>query len=391
MKELRLIELFAGYGSQLMALKRLGTVKRSYRISEWEVNAVRSYNAVHCMDREDHSKGMTYDDVVTALDGLGISNDGKTPMSIEKIRKKGEEWCRRTYSDFIATHNVGSITNIHASDLDIVDTNKYDYLLTYSFPCQDLSLAGKQKGMKKGTRSGLLWEVERLLDECEELPKYLLMENVPQVHSKRNIDDFKRWCAKLQSLGYTSYWEDLCAKDYGIPQNRTRCFMVSILGNRNYHFPKPFRLERTLKDFLEDDAEPETSEFLYRMSTWRAFHNPLEEVCGMSGIVPTLTTRTENSSSSVMVAPCERKTINAREEIRKNNGECSLEIRRLTPRECGRLMGVSDEDIDAMEKVSTKSQLYKQFGNSIVVDVLYYIFKELLAAEKDLFDELVGW
>lgn len=95
-----------------------------------------------------------------------------------------------------------------------------------------------------GTRSGLLWEVERILSEIidgrGELPQILFMENVPQVHGKKNIEDFKKWLEFLESLGYTNYWQDLNAKNYGVAQNRNRCFMFSFLGNYLYDFPQPF-------------------------------------------------------------------------------------------------------------------------------------------------------
>ena len=111
--------------------------------------------------------------------------------------------------------------------------------------------------MTKGdnTRSGLLWEVERILDECEELPQVLLMENVPQVIGKKNIKDFQQWRRKLEQLGYSNYVQLLNAKHYGIPQNRNRCFMVSILGNYHYSFPKRQPLKLKLKDMLEDKVD----------------------------------------------------------------------------------------------------------------------------------------
>ena len=108
--------------------------------------------------------------------------------------------------------------------------------------------------MKKGssTRSGLLWEVERLLNEMVELPQVLMMENVTQVHNKRNIDDFKQWICFLESKGYSNYYADLNAIDYGIPQNRNRCYMISILGDEQYEFPEPIKAKRVALDFLED-------------------------------------------------------------------------------------------------------------------------------------------
>ena len=113
------------------------------------------------------------------------------------------------------------------------------------------------KGMAKGTgtRSGLLWEVERLLNEVDELPQVLLMENVPQVHSQDNMPDFQKWIDFLTSKGYSSYWQDLNARDYGVAQNRNRCFMVSLLGEYNFKFPKPIPLDKNMKEYLEDTVE----------------------------------------------------------------------------------------------------------------------------------------
>lgn len=215
--KIRLIELFAGVGSQAMALRDIGADFEHYRVVEFDKYAVKSYNAIHGTNFE-----------------------------------------------------TTDIRDVHGSDLGIVDVEKFTYLLTYSFPCQDLSLAGKQRGMTKGggTRSGLLWEVERLLDETENLPQVLLMENVPQVHGSKNIDDFNLWIDFLKSKGYSNFWQDLTAKDYGVAQNRKRCFMVSILGNAAYEFPKPIKLTKQMKDYLEDEVDEKyylKSEKAYRL------------------------------------------------------------------------------------------------------------------------------
>ena len=204
-KPIRLIELFAGIGSQAKALKNLGVDFEHWRVCEFDKHAINSYNAVH---------GTNF-----------------------------------TTSD---------ITKLRGEDLGITDRAKYTYLLTYSFPCQDLSNAGKGRGMEKGsgTRSGLLWEVERLLNESPKLPQVLLMENVPQVHSKKNINDFGKWIDFLMSKGYTNFWQDLNAKDYGIPQSRNRCFMVSILGADDiFTFPEPMPLTLKLGDMLETEVD----------------------------------------------------------------------------------------------------------------------------------------
>ena len=104
------------------------------------------------------------------------------------------------------------------------------------------------------TRSGMLWEVERILSELEEKPQVLLMENVPQVHSEDNKADFSKWINRLEELGYQNYWQDLIATDYGIPQIRNRCFMVSLLGDYSYSFPPKQELKLKLKDMLEESV-----------------------------------------------------------------------------------------------------------------------------------------
>ena len=177
-------------------------------------------------------------------------------MNMGQIKRLNEKQARTIYNNIQATHNLVNIQQVKGKDLEITDTDKYDYILTYSFPCQDLSLAEIGKGMSDtSTRSGMLWEVERILTECYELgtmPQILLMENVPQVHGADNVEDFNKWQLRLEELGYKNYWQDLIATDYGIPQTRNRTFMVSILGDYNYTFPKPIPLKLKLKDLLED-------------------------------------------------------------------------------------------------------------------------------------------
>lgn len=203
-KPIRLIELFSGIGAQAKALENLGLNFSHYRAIDFDKYAMNSYNAIH---------------------GTNFS--------------------------------PSDITKIHASDLAVEHTDQYCYILTYSFPCQDLSIAGKMAGMGRGggTRSGLLWEVERLLNEMNELPQILLMENVPQVVSKRNKPDFDMWCSFLESKGYTNKWQLLNAKDYGIPQNRNRCFMVSWLGPYTYEFPSATALKVQFAEILEQSVD----------------------------------------------------------------------------------------------------------------------------------------
>lgn len=256
-KPIRLIELFAGIGSQAKALTNLNVPYEHYKISEWDIYSMVSYNAIHIGDWADYSGDMSREQLTDSLYNFGISANGKEPMSYQQIGSKPIGWLKTIYSTIKATNNVVSITNTHGQDLEITDTDEYCYVMTYSFPCQDLSKAGKGRGMARdsGTRSGLLWEVERLLEECDELPQVLLMENVPDVVGTGNIKHFAEWLRKLESLGYYNKHEILNAKNYGIPQNRERCFMVSILGDYYYEFPKPKKLDLRLADMLEDKVD----------------------------------------------------------------------------------------------------------------------------------------
>lgn len=203
-KPIALIELFAGYGSQALALKRIGAEIIHHRVIEFDKFAIKSYNAVHNTD-----------------------------------------------------FDVTDIRDVKGEDLGITEKDKYTYMMTYSFPCTDLSIAGKMAGMSRdsGTRSGLLWEVERLLKETDELPDILMMENVPQVIGEKNAADFGEWISFLESLGYTNYGQILNACDYGVPQNRQRYFLFSFLDKVDYKFPDPIPLTRCLNDVLEDDVD----------------------------------------------------------------------------------------------------------------------------------------
>lgn len=195
---IRMIELFAGIGATREAIKNLGLDVEYIAISEIDKYAIMGYEAIH----------------------------GKTL-------------------------NLGDITKIER--LPAAD------LITYSYPCQSLSIAGKQDGMKEGsgTTSSLVWEVGRLVKDLVsrgEPPAVLLMENVDAVLNKKNIGEFSKWVGLLSELGYTSSWKILNAKDYGTPQNRKRCFMVSARNGNKFLFPPACPDGRVLRDVLENNV-----------------------------------------------------------------------------------------------------------------------------------------
>lgn len=135
--KIRLIECFAGYGSQAISMKTLGLDFEHWKICEWATKSIQAYKDVHFPnDNNDYSKDMTYDEVNDYLFKKGVSMDYNKPMTFEQIKKKGESWARNVYNNIIATNNLVDISKVKGSDLDIKETDTYDYVLTYSFPCQ---------------------------------------------------------------------------------------------------------------------------------------------------------------------------------------------------------------------------------------------------------------
>lgn len=257
-KPLRLIELFAGYGSQSLALSYLGLPFEHWRISEWAIKSIQAYKDLHFEnDCTDYSADKSLDEIKSWLLGR-ISSDYSNPLTEKQIARKSEKELRLIYNNMKTSNNLGSVTKISPEDLNIVDTDKFNYLLTYSFPCQDLSAAGQGKGMREGdgTRSGLVWEVGRLLKGLPEKPQFLLMENVPQILSKKHKPEFEKWLAVLGSMGYTSCYFTINAKDFGVAQNRKRVFCVSVLNNSAFNIsPQGFVLENKLKNFLQKSVD----------------------------------------------------------------------------------------------------------------------------------------
>ena len=489
-KPIRIIELFGGYGSQYMALKYLGANVESYKLVEWEVAAIEAYTRFH-----HEYKHFECDDLTSALYNLGISNDGKVPMTLQQIERKSDEWKQKVYNNIRSSNNLVNILTTKGKDLEIVEKDKYEYIMTYSFPCQDLSLAGKGAGLGEGTRSGLLWQVERILLELKdlnELPQILLMENVPMILSPKYKDDFAKWDLALSKLGYKSYVKNLIATDYLIPQIRNRTFMISILGEYSYAFPNKLKKEYILKDFLENNVDEkyflsdkmvkffeensraneikgngfrfkphdENSKYSYTITTRAGgrkddnfiiipektkkgyaiaedgdgvYINRPHQKRGVvqKGAIQTI--KTQPNDIGVVV----KDTRNLKEKLcdeliesgilkdgdvishnytnsaKKDNSRLSLEdfiettdgtfptlttrgdtlgvavfstekqkqrIRKLTPREVFRLMGVKDRDYSKIADFSDSS-LYKLAGNSIVIQVLMGIFGELLGID----------
>lgn len=438
-KPIRLIELFGGYGSQHLALEYLGANFEQWKLCEWAVKSIQAYKDMHILDDKDYSKEHSDEYVVNRLTKWGVSANYNEPMTKSQIKRMGIKRCRQIYNNIKATNNLVNIQQVSGEQLELLDIDDYTYIVTYSFPCQDLSKAGQGKGMEKGsgTRSGMLWEVERILDECnktKKLPQVLLMENVPDVIGVNNVKHFAKWLEKLENLGYKCYFKILNAKDYGIPQNRERCFMVSILGDYYYEFPQPKELKIKLKDVLEEDVDEKFylsdkigNEYPITKNNenfieWKQ-DGFLDSDCRAwkdSKISGTLTTNGKNKicETNLKRQLCNNLTINGRvqeydvirhsystsringemKDIQQNNmsptldtrcdclgvvvnnssDKVNLRIRKLTPKECFRLMGVKDYDFKKITQNQSNASLYHLAGDSIVTAVLMAIFGEML-------------
>ena len=404
---LKVIELFSGVGAQKEALNKSGIEHEVVAISEIDKYSIKSYRTLH-------------------------------------------GW----------TLNLGDIKKIEG--LPKVD------LWTYSFPCTDISLSGQMKGFEKGsnTSSSLLWEVQRLLEVSKAnntLPRFLLMENVKNIVSKKFMPLFQVWIDYLSSLGYKSFYKVLNAKEYGVPQNRERCFMLSVLNYEgDFFFPEQQELKVVLGDLLEDNVSEKyflsdryikyatdmenrngfvrgvrfrphdgKSKIAYTITTnpgGRATDNyiilpavgairgrPNEEGKNIQKLEvknePISNTITTVQKDNVILVPEATKAGYAAAEVGDgiytnrmkfkrgvvqksmiptlktsasdvgvvvNDKDDLISIRRLTPRECWRLMGWEDSRIDvAFSSGNSDTQLYKQAGNSIVVNVLTSVFKSM--------------
>ena len=385
---LRVFEAFSGIGTQRMALRNLGIEHEVVGISEIDGAALKSYEAIH----------------------------GDCP-------------------------NFGDISKVNPNDLPDFD------LFTYSFPCQDLSIAGQLKGLERNrTRSGLLYECEKIIETKR--PKYLLLENVKNLVGSKFRPSFEEWLAYLESLGYTNYWKVLNAKDFNVPQNRERVFVVSILGEHTpYKFPESIPLTHCVHDLLEEEVEDRfyvnlplrlSPDYLeqakpavlrqertaYGKAIRKQYEAGLiqEKRSNMrefkprpDGLSNTLTTVQKDN---YLVEPklwfvggigtkdwagdgkCYSRNFPQGNRVYDSLGIACTQtaqggglgsytglycvedlpdyrVRKLTPKECWRLMGFLDEDYEKASQVVSQSQLYKQAGNAIVVPVLEGLFCQL--------------
>lgn len=364
--KLRVFEAFAGIGAQHSALKRLGINFEISGISDWFVDAIECYSAIHHGEDEVRIP-RDKEDVVRYLKKMTFSNDSVHPCNLDRL---SEDDLRDLYRANKKCNNIGSILDIKPEDMPATD------LLVYSFPCQDLSTGGKGKGMKKGsgTRSGLLWEIERILKglkKLNRLPEYLLLENVRTIKADSNIEDLNQWLSFLESLGYKN---DDCmflnALDFGVPQDRERAFIVSHLGEKlnipekinSKKQPRIYRFEDFFRNNYDDPilrAEADIAQLNNtpsRQTMWEINGRELNE----NTTVRTITCNMDRTHCAALFP---------------YNGAKGDSYRRPTIREAFLLMGFTEEEYEKTLSLGfSYRKMNKLIGNSIVVNVLVAIF-----------------
>jgi DNA (cytosine-5)-methyltransferase 1 len=323
--------------------------------------------------------------LIELFGGIGACSSALTKLGIEYEIADYVEIDKYAVKSYNAIHG----TNFEPQDITTWNKDIEVDLIMHGSPCQDFSLAGKQAGGDKdsGTRSSLMYETIRIVEKLK--PKYVVWENVKNLLSKKHFHNFNAYLETMEELGYKSYYQVLNAKDYGVPQNRERVFTVSIRKDidTGFVFPEKQPLKLKLKDMLENNASNDyylTDYFLNQIRNTQykkdlyientnklldGYYNDFKIMdyrydeglrIRKNNLCPTLTTRGKQSISGVPII--------------YNNKI----LRFITEKECWRLMGFDDEDFEKAEKVNSNTQLYKQAGNSIVVNVLMAILKELI-------------
>lgn len=372
---LKVFEAFSGYGSQTMALDVLKIPYEVVAISDIKPSAIIGYDVVH-----NNKEFVPIESKDYMIEVLTKCNIGYNFKKNKVVLPKSEIDIRNIYEAHIRSNNLGDI-----SLLDPKDIPKHNYF-TYSFPCTDISKAGKMCGLSEGsnTRSSLLWECKKNIEYHN--PKYLLMENVQELISKKHKNDFEVWCNWLETQGYKNYYKVISGVDCNIPQNRPRVFMVSILGDDVFKFGEKLQLSKSIKDILDETNQfdnvisdkckslisKENEIIKIKQATKQGWIEltPIG-ICDLS--YPTSKTRRGRVQHNGSVCP----TLTATEQelyiVDRN-----LNTRKLTITEVLRLMGVRDNNINKLINSGlSNSELYDLAGNSIIVDVLVSIYKEL--------------
>ena len=410
---LRVVEMFSGIGSQAKALEKLGIEFKIENTVEWDIAAFYAYDIIHNgIQNLTQYENLDKTEVLKILNQYTLSMDGKKPISNKYLCSMPEDTLKSILCALDRTHNLGSITDITSDKLpDGID------LLTYSFPCQDLSVCGSWHGNMTGidrnahNRSGMLWEVERILKEMHtqdrRLPKFLLMENVSNILSKKHRKNFQEWKDFLSDMGYLNQVYTLNAANFGSPQKRVRTYMISVLcGSAESK-------DAAEKYFLDNNLEKRVPMEIKPLETYLRTDYSIEKYrneADVSNMNDTPSRRKIFDDNEIVFDGnrCISKTINTLTTKQDRNPTAGLvmypehkngksKYRNFTPRECFLMMGFEEKDYQSVIEnnlkvrknhfIYTRERCEKLAGNSIVVDVLMAIFAQINDLNSILMDK----
>ena len=394
-KEIVLYEAFAGIGAQWKALKNLSE-KLNIKVTnigscEWYIDAIISYISIHygVLNSEIN---FSKQEMVNKLKNMPFSSDSKKPVKDNYFVNMKENKLRSIFpylygyinNDYLLSKfnktrererenfvNISNLINL-PKDIDI---------FTYSFPCQDISQQGKQKGINPNTRSGLLLQIEKILKNNQKnLPKVLLLENVKALVSKKFLNQFQSWIETLNDLGYESDWKVLNSSDYGSSQNRERVFLVSILKNKikkKFTFPKISKKNKTLSEIIKIENSTEKLDLIknFKISSFKTTSSNITKSKHLK--------YTTFNSEAYIYAPINKGptlTASGANSRLKFYFEKNKQLRYMTPSEAFLYMGFEEDDYLKVKNTNliTKNKMLFLCGNSISVEVLESLFKEII-------------
>lgn len=415
MNNYNIVELFSGIGSQAKALRNIGVDVTTIGTCEWDVHALVAYDAIHVSPELPFDVlKLKKEDLLEKLKEYTLSNNGKEAMDFNMLRTYSVDVLRRIYAAIVRCKNYVDVSKMNGATLPAnID------IMTYSFPCQDLSnvgaLHGYNKGIDKnsGSRSSLLWQVGRILQEMKaahiKLPRFLLMENVPTLLSKRHFANFKMWMDDLEELGYINKHYLLNASDFGLPQNRPRLLMISVFAGNDdnireiveRYFSEKSEPISVVEDYKKSPyyREIKVSE-LYRTNyeDQRIFD---EAVACTPNDTPSRRAIWDENPQLVLKGNIVNpeisvvRTITTKQDRNPNSGNLYFDshiegrgkFRYLTPRECFLFMGFSDSDYENVVKnnpdihvrnqLFTRDKIIRMAGNSIPVKLLEGVFLQI--------------
>ena len=426
-KTFNVVELFSGIGSQARALQNIGIKTNIQATCEWDIHAFIAYDAIHeSVENLPEVAAMKKEVILEQLKKYTLSNNGKEAMSFSTLRSYSEPVLKRILSAILRTHNLVDISSVTGAQMHD-DTD----ILTYSFPCQDLSNVGAFHGYNKGidkdsgSRSSLLWQVGRILSEMKEaekpLPRYLIMENVPTLLSKRHKNNFDIWLKQLEGFGYINKYLLVNAKNYGIPQNRPRLLMISVFVGDNQSLKAALQAYFEKwgskdEEFIVDEYKnskyfkPKTIRQLLRIpqdSTSPYWQEAVE--CTPNNTKSRQKIWNENpkiiDENYKLTDEKFIRTITTKQDRHPNSGniyfDCGIDgrgkFRYLTPRECLLFMGFTDKDYEKIQKnnpeqrvkscLFPRDKIIRMAGNSIPVKMLEGFFYQLYIIE-DIVDKV---